>query len=170
MLQADKPVVLFVDTFNATFDAQNARAAARLLKTAGYRVHLIAKQRGRHCCGRTFLACGMVSEARSRVSALIDALLPWAQARIPIVGLEPACLLTLRDEALVMGLGAKARTVAAQSLLLEEFLAREARRGQLALRRGGGRSHPGARSLPSKGIRRARCAARGAAADPGCET
>ncbi|HLK70562.1 MAG TPA: FAD-linked oxidase C-terminal domain-containing protein [Steroidobacteraceae bacterium] len=134
VLQADKPVVLFVDTFNATFEAQNARAAARLLKTAGYRVHLLAKQRGRHCCGRTFLASGMVSEAKSRVSALIDALLPWAQASIPIVGLEPACLLTLRDEALVMGLGAKARTVAAQSLLLEEFLAREARRGQLSLR------------------------------------
>jgi len=131
-LQADKAAVLFVDTFNATFESDNARAAARVLNRAGYTLHLIGKDRGALCCGRTFLAAGMVQQAKSKVSALIDALLPLAQAGIPIVGLEPACLLTLRDEALVMGLGEKAHTVAAQALLFEEFLAREARAGRFA--------------------------------------
>jgi FAD/FMN-containing dehydrogenase/Fe-S oxidoreductase len=131
-LQADKAAVLFVDTFNATFESDNARAAARVLKRAGYTLHLIQKDRGAHCCGRTFLAAGMVAQAKSKVAALIEAMLPLAQAGLAIVGLEPACLLTLRDEALVMGLGDKAHTVAAQALLFEEFLAREAKAGRFA--------------------------------------
>ncbi|HWG76040.1 MAG TPA: FAD-linked oxidase C-terminal domain-containing protein [Steroidobacteraceae bacterium] len=131
-LQADKAAVLFVDTFNANFESDNARAAARVLKRAGYTLHLIEKQGGAHCCGRTFLAAGMLAQAKSRLSALLDALLPLAQAGVAIVGLEPACLLTLRDEALVMGLGVKAQMVAAQALLFEEFLAREAKAGRFA--------------------------------------
>jgi Fe-S oxidoreductase len=124
-LAADKAVALFVDTFNGTFESDNARAAARLLKKAGYAVYWLRKDRGHHCCGRTFLASGMVAQARARLSALIDAALPLAQAGVAIVGLEPSCLLTLRDEALAMGLGAKAQQVAERALLLEEFLMRE---------------------------------------------
>ncbi len=58
---------------------------------------------------------------------MIGALLPFAERGIAIVGLEPSCLLTLRDEYLVMGLGNAARTVAAQAMLFEEFIVREAR-------------------------------------------
>ena len=57
----------------------------------------------------------------------------WREAGIAIVGLEPSCLLTLRDEALAMGFGETARTVSTQALLLEEFLAREAKAGRFAL-------------------------------------
>ncbi|POA13997.1 hypothetical protein C1886_26730, partial [Pseudomonas sp. FW300-N1A1] len=65
--------------------------------------------------------------------ALIDALLPLAQAGVPIVGLEPSCLLTLRDETLVMGFGDKAQAVAKQALLFEEFIARERKAGRFEL-------------------------------------
>jgi Fe-S oxidoreductase len=75
----------------------------------------------------------MVDEAKARAGALIDALLPLAEAGVPIVGLEPSCLLTLRDETLAMGLGDKAKTVAAQALLFEEFIAREMREGHFKL-------------------------------------
>jgi Fe-S oxidoreductase len=75
----------------------------------------------------------MVAQARAKAEALIDALLPLADAGVPIVGLEPSCLLTLRDETLVMGFGAKAERVAQQALLFEEFVAREARAGRLKL-------------------------------------
>jgi Fe-S oxidoreductase len=131
-----KVAVLFVDTFNGNFESENAWAAARVLRSAGYLLHTVRKDGGHHCCGRTYLASGMVEEARARAGALIDALLPLAQAGIAIVGLEPSCLLTLRDETLVMGLGAKAGTVAAQALLFEEFIAREMKAGrfQLALK------------------------------------
>ena len=97
--------MLFVDTFNGTFESEYAWAAARVLKAAGYRLHTVEKRGGHHCCGRTYLASGMVAEAKAKAGALIDALHPFAAAGIAIVGLEPSCLLTLRDEALVMGFG-----------------------------------------------------------------
>ena len=56
--------------------------------------------------------------------------MPFAQAGIAIVGLEPSCLLTLRDEALALGLGDKAIAVSKQALLFEEFIAREAKAGR----------------------------------------
>lgn len=128
-----KVAVLFVDTFNGTFESENAFAAARVLKAAGYLLHTVEKDGGHHCCGRTYLASGMVDEAKARAGALVDALLPLAEAGVAIVGLEPSCLLTLRDETLVMGLGAKAETVAKEALLFEEFIAREAKAGRFKL-------------------------------------
>jgi Fe-S oxidoreductase len=125
--------VLFVDTFNGGFETENALAAARVLHAAGYRIHTLHKDGGHHCCGRTYLAAGLMDEAKLSLGALLDAALPLAQAGIAIVGLEPSCLLTLRDEALVMGFGAKAQTVAAQALLFEEFIAREMKAGRFAL-------------------------------------
>jgi FAD/FMN-containing dehydrogenase/Fe-S oxidoreductase len=127
-----KVAVLFVDTFNGHFESENAAAAARVLKRAGYALHLSGKEDGSQCCGRTFLAAGMVDQARAKLSALLDRLLPLAQANVAIVGLEPSCLLTLRDEALSLGLGDKARTVSRQALLFEEFLARETKAGRFA--------------------------------------
>jgi hypothetical protein len=72
------------------------------------------------------------TKARAKAAELVDALLPFAQAGIAIVGLEPSCLLTLRDEALALGLGDAAQDGVAQALLFEEFIAREARAGRFA--------------------------------------
>ncbi len=133
--RGEKCAVLFVDTFNGSFETENAVAAARVLKAAGYTLHTLNKgDGGHHCCGRTYLAAGMVIEAKAKAGALIEALLPLARAGVPIVGLEPSCLLTLRDEALVMGLGEGAQVVAQQALLFEEFIAREAAAGRFALK------------------------------------
>jgi Fe-S oxidoreductase len=134
VLAAAKPVVLFVDTFNGIFEDDNASAAIRVLNAGGYAVHVATKTvaDGKHlCCGRTYLSSGMVDEARAKARELIDSLLPFAAQGIAIVGLEPSCLLTLRDEALTLGLGEAAHTVSRQALLLEEFLGREAAAGQL---------------------------------------
>lgn len=128
-----KAAVLFVDTFNGTFESENALAAAHVLQAAGYVLHTVEKRGAHHCCGRTYLASGMVEEAQRKAEALIDALLPLARAGVPVVGLEPSCLLTLRDETLVMGFGEKAETVAKQALLFEEFVAREVRAGRFEL-------------------------------------
>lgn len=134
VLAADKPVVLFVDTFNGYFESDNALSAFKVLQAAGYTVHIATKEiaDGKHlCCGRTYLASGMVEAARIKAREVVDALLPFAERGIAIVGLEPSCLLTLRDETLVMGLGEAAHTISAQALLFEEFLAREAHAGRL---------------------------------------
>jgi len=136
---APMAAVLFVDTFNGSFETENALAAARVLRAAGYTLHVVRKDGGHHCCGRTALAVGQAAQARERLAALLAALQPAARAGVAIVGLEPACLLTLREEAPGLGLGEPAVTVAAQALLFEEFIAREARAGRfrLALRPAG---------------------------------
>ncbi len=134
VLTANKPVVLFVDTFNGFFEASNALAALKVLQAGGYTVHVATKLKadGKHlCCGRTFLSSGMVEQARAKAREVVDALLPFADKGIAIVGLEPSCLLTLRDEMLVMGLGEAAQTISRHALLFEEFLAREAAAGRL---------------------------------------
>jgi FAD/FMN-containing dehydrogenase/Fe-S oxidoreductase len=134
VMAAAKPLVLLVDTFNGYFEPGNALAALTVLQAAGYTVHVAAKAApdGKAlCCGRTYLASGMVDKAKAKASELVEALLPFAQKGIAIVGLEPSCLLTMRDEMLVMGLGDAAQTIADQALMFEEFLAREASAGKL---------------------------------------
>jgi FAD/FMN-containing dehydrogenase/Fe-S oxidoreductase len=134
VLAAAKPVVLFVDTFSANFDTENAVAAVRVLHAAGYAVHVAAGSRGGAlCCGRTFLTAGMPERGKARARELLDAMLPFARRGIGIVGLEPSCLLTLRDEMQVMGFGDAAATVAENALLFEEFVMRESRAGRFAL-------------------------------------
>ena len=125
-----RAAVLFVDTFNGHFETENALAAATVLRAAGYVLHAPRAEGSHLCCGRTYLSSGMVDQARERLRALIAVLHPLAEAGVAIVGLEPSCLLTLRDEALVLGLGDKAELVAKHALLFEEFIAREAQAGR----------------------------------------
>jgi Fe-S oxidoreductase len=128
-------VVLFADTFNRAFERETIDAALKVLVAANYRVHLPRADAGRRslCCGRTHLSVGNVAGARRELARTRDALLPFARRGVPIVGLEPSCLLTLRDELLALVPGEESRAIADQALLLEEFLAREAEAGRLAL-------------------------------------
>jgi len=130
-----KEVLLFVDTFNNHMEPDNARAARRVLEAAGYRVHLNAAPGGGRplCCGRTFLAAGLVDEARAEARRTLDALLPLVERGVAVVGLEPSCLLTLRDEFLHYGYGEPARRLAGNAFLFEEFLVRERAAGRLDL-------------------------------------
>ena len=131
---AAREVVLFVDTFTNYFATDSARAARRVLETAGYRVHLNAVPGGRPlCCGRTFLSVGLVDEAKAEARRTLDALLPFARRGVAIVGLEPSCLLSMRDEFLTYRFGEDAELVARHALLFEEFLVREREAGRLEL-------------------------------------
>jgi Fe-S oxidoreductase len=128
-------VALLVDTFTRYFEPENARAALRVLAAAGYAARAAEPQDGGRplCCGRTFLAAGLVDEARTEARRLVAALRPLAQRGVPIVGLEPSCLLTLRDELGVLLPGAQSAPVSERALLLEELLAQEQRAGRLRL-------------------------------------
>jgi Fe-S oxidoreductase len=129
---ATKEVLLFVDTFNNYMEPANARAAQRVLEAAGYTVHLNTKAGERPlCCGRTFLSAGLVDEAKTEARRTLDTLLPYVERGVAIVGLEPSCLLSLRDEFLGYGYGDAARKLAEASFLFEEFLVRERVAGRL---------------------------------------
>jgi len=129
-------VVLWADTFNRYFEGEIISDALVVLAAAGYRIHVARPGDGASrplCCGRTFLSAGLVDEARAELQRSLAALEPFARRGVPIIGLEPSCLLTFRDESLRLDLGQHAQTVSEQALLFEEFLARETEAGHLRL-------------------------------------
>jgi FAD/FMN-containing dehydrogenase/Fe-S oxidoreductase len=133
---ADGPeVVLFADSFNRAYERENLDAALRVLIEGGYRVHLPQPAAGKRalCCGRTFLSAGLVDNARAELDRLVATFAPFAARGVPIIGLEPSCLLTLRDELLSLRKDDAAKSVSAHAFLFEEFLVREAEAGRLQL-------------------------------------
>jgi len=131
---AGRVVVLLVDTFNRYFEPENARAAERVLTRAGYRVVSPDPTSGRPlCCGRTFLAAGLVDEARHEAKRMLDALAPHLAAGTPIVGIEPSCLLTLRDEFPAIVPGTATKALAERAQLFEEFVDSERATGRFEL-------------------------------------
>src|SRR6476646_5919194 len=135
---ADNPraVVFFADTFNRYFEPENIEAALGVLTAAGYGVHLPKPADGSSrplCCGRTFLAVGLVEEARREAQRCVAALAPLLARGMPVVGLEPSCILGFRAELPALVKSDDARALASNALLFEEFLAREAVGGTLDL-------------------------------------
>lgn len=126
-------VVLWADSFNAAFEREILDDALKTLTTAGYRVHVAKPADGSSrplCCGRTHLAVGDVDSAKAEMSRTLAALEPFFARGVPLVGLEPSCLFSFRDEAQVMLPGADSKRAATHALLFEEFIAREAKAGR----------------------------------------
>ena len=119
---ADGDVLLLADTFNRYFEPENLRSAVRVLRAAGFQPTVAGAGTRPLCCGRTYLSAGMVDRARQEARRTLTAL---AGDR-PVVGLEPSCLLTLRDEFGSLLPGAETQALADRALLMGEFLQRHA--------------------------------------------
>ena len=113
-------VYLLADTFNRYFEPENLRAAVKVLAAAGYKVRLPADAGRPLCCGRTLLTAGMVDQAREEASRTMR----YLGDDLPIVGLEPSCLLTLRDEFKSLLPGEATDRFSERAMLLSEFVAR----------------------------------------------
>lgn len=132
----EKPsVVLFVDTFARYFEPTISDAAQKVLTAAGYSVERLSAPSGDRplCCGRTYLAQGMIEQARHECNRLLDALLPLVEKGKTIVGLEASCVLGLRDDAKALGLGEKLEKIAKAIFLFEEFISREQKNNRFTL-------------------------------------
>jgi Fe-S oxidoreductase len=125
-----KPLVLFNDTFNTYNYPHVSIAAVEVLEAAGYEIALP----GHKCCGRPMISKGLVEDARAAARETVSRLAPFARQGIPIVGLEPSCLLTLRDEYLYLLPGdPDAQLVADHAYTFEEFISQLAETGELNL-------------------------------------
>ncbi len=131
-----REVVLFADTFNRYFEPENLMAARDVLVAAGYRVHHLnaVKDERPLCCGRTFLSAGLVDKAKAEMTRLLAAVKPYIERNIPIVGLEPSCLLSFRDEFQSLLPGDETQQAAEQAVLFEEFIAGEIEAGRFNLK------------------------------------
>jgi len=123
-------IVLFNDTFNTYNYPQVAIAATEVLEAAGFEVILP----GHHCCGRPMMSKGLVNKARRAARETIERLAPLAEQGLPIVGLEPSCLLSMRDEYFSLLPGdPRVKLVAEHCYTFEEFMAQLADGGDLNL-------------------------------------
>jgi FAD/FMN-containing dehydrogenase/Fe-S oxidoreductase len=128
-------LVLFGDTFNRNFEPENLAAAMRVLKAAGYRLHRVEPAAGNRppCCGRTFLSVGQVVEVRAELDRLVATYAPFVARGARIVGLEPSCLLTLRDELRAVRPGPDSANIGKAAFLVEEVLAADLASGRVTL-------------------------------------
>ena len=123
-------VVLFNDTFNTYNSPEVAIAATEVLEASGFEVVLP----GHRCCGRPMISKGLVEQARKAALETVERLAPYAEAGIPIIGLEPSCLLSLRDEYLyLLPDDERAGKIASQAVMFEEFIADLSERGEFPI-------------------------------------
>jgi Fe-S oxidoreductase len=124
-------VVLLADSFTTFTEPAIGRAAVQLLEAAGWRVRL----QSAGCCGRASLSKGLLKQARRMADAMVGRLEADARRGTPIVGVEPSCLLTLRDEYLSLLPGdGRAEAVARQARLVADLLVEAIDAGDLELR------------------------------------
>jgi FAD/FMN-containing dehydrogenase/Fe-S oxidoreductase len=122
--------VFLADSFTTFSEPAIGRASIELLERAGWRVLLEASG----CCGRASLSEGLLDEARGMAQAMVRRLAPHADRGVPIVGCEPSCLLTLRDEFLDLLPDAPGVVaVADASHLVADLLVRAIDEGDLVL-------------------------------------
>ena len=122
-------VVLFHDTFMDFNYPGIGKAATEVLEAAGSRVELVERQ----CCGRPMISKGLPEEARANADFNVRKLAPLVDSGYAIVGCEPSCLLTFRDEYPDLLKGSAVEKVARSSFLLEEFIVRERSAGRWKL-------------------------------------
>ncbi len=130
-----REIVLFADTFSRYFEPENLGAARDVLVAAGYRVHHLNAATGKRplCCGRTFLSAGLIDQARAEMVRLVAAVKPYIQRNIPVIGLEPSCLLSFRDELQSLLPGENSKAAGNAAYLFEEFIAGEIDAGRFDL-------------------------------------
>lgn len=115
------PVALWTDTFNNFFSPGALSAAAAVLEDAGYRVEIPARNL---CCGRPLYEYGLLKDAKRLLRQTMEGLKSQLDRGACIVGVEPSCMATFKDELPnLFPHDAQAKRLAERSFLFAEFLA-----------------------------------------------
>jgi FAD/FMN-containing dehydrogenase/Fe-S oxidoreductase len=117
-----KKIVFFTDTFTEFCQPSQGNDTIKILEALGYEV--ICPQWT--CCGRTLISKGFLKSARKKAEKLVNLLYPFAKAHISIVGIEPSCIMTIRDEYAALRLDKeKVETVMQMTKTIDELLFEE---------------------------------------------
>ena len=116
-------MVLLSDTFSTYFEPHVLRDGLALLESSGRRVIVPAGSSSsrRLCCGRTFLSSGLIDEAKKEAARLVEYLSPYLDRGVPIVGMEPSCVFTIKDELPALLQEEKAKKLAEHVQMLDEY-------------------------------------------------
>ena len=119
MADTSYDVVVWGDSFTDAFAPASGRAALSLLESAGLRVGVVAEPA---CCALTWISTGQLTAARRIIGRTLDVLHPYVARGIPVLGLEPSCLATLRSDAVELLGDPRAAQVASGVRSLAEVL------------------------------------------------
>jgi Fe-S oxidoreductase len=123
-----RSLLFLADSFSSYTEPEIGKAAVELLEAAGWEVQMVDSV----CCGRSLLSKGLLDQAKAKHAELLKKLGPAARAGIPIVGVEPSCVLTLRDELLSLnGPSGDGEAIARQAVLADDLLADALEDGRL---------------------------------------
>ena len=127
----NKKVYLFCDEFTNYQEAELGLTFARLLTRLGYQV-IVPKHVE---SGRAAISKGCLHLAAKYATRNVKALSPLISADTPLVGIEPSCILSFRDEYPRLmpndQLRQRAQQLAPNCLLYDEFLIREIEAGRI---------------------------------------
>ncbi len=120
-------VVLYIDEFTRYLDVEQGKDAIFVLTKLGYEIRLFYGE-----SGRTYLSKGFLKQAKKLAENNIEALKPFVEARLPIIGLEPSAVLSFRDEYKRLHPNTElTEAISSQSFLIEEFIAAEIEKGTI---------------------------------------
>ncbi len=116
------PVIIFPDSFNRFHEPENIRAAIRVLKKLGFSPFLPKINNKHLCCGKTFLTNGLIDKTKNEYENILKTFVPYLKKGIPVVGLEPSCILSFRDELPSLLKSKEAQLLSENSFTFEELL------------------------------------------------
>lgn len=123
-----KKLIFFIDEFTQYLDAEVGKDAVELLLALGYNVFFVRHKES----GRAYISKGLLEEAKKIANFNVNTLSKMVSSNIPIVGVEPSAILTLRDEYLRLADDKDAaKELAAHTYVLEEFLKKEIDAGRI---------------------------------------
>ncbi|HEX5652829.1 MAG TPA: FAD-linked oxidase C-terminal domain-containing protein [Chitinophagaceae bacterium] len=128
--EEQKTVYLFCDEFTNYNDTETGIKTIQLLARLGYKVIIPEHIES----GRAWLSKGLIRKAKEIANRNIALLHPLVNATTPLIGIEPSAILCFRDEYPDLAdeeLFDKAKQLAANVLMIDEFLAAEIDKGNI---------------------------------------
>ena len=125
-----KKIYLFCDEFTNYNDTETGIKAISLLEKLGYEVIIPSHEES----GRSWLSKGLIRKGKEIAAKNIALLSPLISDETPLIGIEPSAILTFRDEYIDLADDVdldRARKLAKNVFLIDEFIAREIERGNI---------------------------------------